>query len=142
MAEHRQPKGRLGDEQIAGHHLERRAGRVRPALIIPRHHRPRPARLDHDLRRAEHMPGGNQRHRHIADLPGVTIFQRLDLPKRPAPIPRLSDRRRLRRRKQDLRSRTAMVAMAMGHHRPGNRLNRIDMKITGRAIQTASVNRQ
>ena len=36
MAEHRQSKRRLSDEDVAGHELERRAGRVGAALVIAR----------------------------------------------------------------------------------------------------------
>ena len=57
MAEHRQAEGRLGDEDIAGHRLERRAGRVGAALVVARDDDAQAACLHHDLRGAEHMAG-------------------------------------------------------------------------------------
>ena len=65
--EDRQAEGRLGDEDIAGHHLEGQAGRVVGALVIARDHHPHALRLDGDLGRAEDMAGRRETHRHVAD---------------------------------------------------------------------------
>ena len=67
VAEHRQPEGGLRDEHVAGHDLVGQAGRVLGALVVARHHDPRAAGLDGDLGRAEHVAGGREAHRHVAD---------------------------------------------------------------------------
>src|SRR3546814_17030416 len=60
-------KGRLGDEDIAGNRLERRAGGVVPALVVAGHHRPFAPIFQHDLRGAEHMARRHEAHADIAD---------------------------------------------------------------------------
>src|SRR3546814_18400216 len=62
-----QGKGRLGDEDIAGNRLERRAGGVVPALVVAGHHRPFAPIFQHDLRGAEHMARRPEAHADIAD---------------------------------------------------------------------------
>ena len=77
MAEYRQPEGRLGDEDIAGHDLVGQAGRVARALVVSGHDDAGAAGLDGDLSRAEHMAGGGEADRHVAD---ANVFaQRGDL---------------------------------------------------------------
>ena len=63
VAEDRQPEGRLGDEDVAGHRNEGQAGRVGRALVVARGDDAEPVGLDRDLRRAEHMAGGMEGHR-------------------------------------------------------------------------------
>ena len=71
------PKGRLGDEDIASAGLERRAGRVRPALVVAGNHDPGAAVFEHDLGAAEHVAGRHEAHRHIADCQCLAIGKRL-----------------------------------------------------------------
>ena len=49
MAEDRQAKRRLGNEEIAMQRLERRTSRVRPALVIAGSDDPAAAVVEHDL---------------------------------------------------------------------------------------------
>ena len=76
MAEDRQAEGRLGDEDVARHRHERRAGRVGPALVIARDDDPLAVMLQHDLRRAEHMAGGDEADVDLADADGLAIGDR------------------------------------------------------------------
>ena len=77
MAEHRQGEGGLGDEQIAGHELEGRAGRVGAALIVAGDDDAAALPFDHHLRAAEHMAGGHEPHGDVADLERLAIGERL-----------------------------------------------------------------
>ena len=52
MAEDRQGEGGLGDEDVAGHRFEARAGRVVAALVVARDDDAAAAPFQHDLRRA------------------------------------------------------------------------------------------
>ena len=62
----RQRERRFGDERIAGHHFEGRAGRVGLALVVAGRH-PHPFTIvDAHLGRTEHMTGRMQRYLHPA----------------------------------------------------------------------------
>ncbi len=50
MTEHRQAERRLGDEHVARHEFERRAGRIGRVLVVARRHNAHAAGLDQDLR--------------------------------------------------------------------------------------------
>ena len=78
MSEDRQAEGRLGDEEIAWHRLEGRAGRVAPSLEIPGDDGAHAAILHHHLRAAEDMPGGQQGDRDVADPSWLTVGSGLD----------------------------------------------------------------
>src|SRR5690606_29526930 len=60
MAKNRKAEGRLGDEEIAGHGLERRAGRIGPSLVVAGDDGTLPAIVEDDLGAAEDMSGGNE----------------------------------------------------------------------------------
>ena len=77
MLEHRQREGRLGDEEIARDELEGGAGRVGAPLVIAGDDDARALPLDQHLRAAEHVPGREQRHRHVADGDPFAIGGRL-----------------------------------------------------------------
>ena len=62
MAEDRERKGRLGDEHIALHQLERHARRVGHVLVVAGSHDAQVAGFDGNLRRTEHMAGRMKRH--------------------------------------------------------------------------------
>ena len=67
VAEHWKSERGLGDEDIARHRHEARAGRVRAALVIAGNHHSLALVLEHDLRRSEDMAGGNEAHVNITD---------------------------------------------------------------------------
>ena len=113
MPEHRQAKGRLGDEDIAGHRLERRAGRVRPPLEVAGDNHPLALIFHQDLGRAEHMARGMQAEPHPAPLEPVAIAERRP---RLGAIAQSHDRQRLRRRPHLAMAATRVIGMAMGDH--------------------------
>ena len=59
MAEDGQAECRLRHEDVAGHRLERCAGRVAAAFVIARNDGGESSPAQHDLRRAEHVAGGH-----------------------------------------------------------------------------------
>ena len=99
MAEHRKGEGRFGDEQIARDKLEGRIGRVGAPLVVAGDHGAAAAPLDHHLRAAEHVAGRREPHRHVADLQGLAVAERLGAELRRAAEPRLHQGKRLSRGK-------------------------------------------
>ena len=67
VSENRQPKRRLGDEEIAINRLERWAGRVWSALVVAGNHYPAAAIIEHDLSAAQHVAGRHQPYLDLAD---------------------------------------------------------------------------
>src|ERR1700727_579756 len=78
----------LTDEHIALDRLERSAGRVGLALIVARDHPDAPLVLDADLRRAEDMSRGVQRHRGASQRHRRPVFDGLELPIPAQTLPR------------------------------------------------------
>src|SRR5215471_19177778 len=66
MTEHRQSESRLGDEHIAGHELERRAGRIGNVLVVAGSDDTKVFAFNTNLRRAKDVTGGME-----ADLGAV-----------------------------------------------------------------------
>ena len=85
MAEYREPEGRLGDENVAGDDLEGRASRVAGALVVARDDDARALRLDDDLRRTEHVAGGNEGDADTVDLLALAGHRGLGAPAKPSP---------------------------------------------------------
>ena len=77
VAEHRQAERRLGDEHVAGHELERRAGRIGDVLVVAGGDDAQAVRFDRDLRRAEHVAGRMKRHRDAAKPDAFAVADRL-----------------------------------------------------------------
>src|SRR5689334_1186872 len=62
MTKHRQAKGRLGDEDIAGHQFERETGGVGDVLIVAGGDYAQTIAFHSDLRRTEDVAGGMETH--------------------------------------------------------------------------------
>ena len=77
MAEHRQAKRRFGDEDVARHHLERRAGRIGRVLVIAGRDDAGVLAGHRDLRRAQHVAGGVEFDRDVAELDLLAVSDRL-----------------------------------------------------------------
>ena len=90
---------------------KRRAGRVGPALVIARDDDPLAFMLQHDLRRAEDMAGGDEADVDLADADRLVIGDRLPVLR---PVARLHDRQRLGRRQHRAVAAARMVGMAVG----------------------------
>ena len=77
MAEHRQAEGRLGDEHVAGHRLERRAGRIGTPLVVAGSDDPAATVFQHRLGAAKHVAGRDESDIDVADPQALAIGQRL-----------------------------------------------------------------
>ena len=128
MAEYRQAERRLGDEDVARHRLERRTGRVLAPLVVARHDDPLARMLEHDLRRAEHMAGGDEADVDLADAEALAIGHGFAVL---LAIAGRHDRQRLRRRPDFAVSAARMVGMAVRDERACLRLRRIDPRVGG-----------
>jgi len=136
MAEDRQAESRLGDEDVAGHRLERRAGRVGAALVVARDDDPGAVMLQHDLGAAQHMAGRSQPELDRAERQALAIAERLQAAARCVAEAHPHDRQGTRRRQHPLMAGPRMVAMAVADHRPVDRPARIDVETAGLAIET------
>ena len=67
MPKDRKRKRRLGHEDIARHKLERRAGRIAGALVVAGDDGAAAGPLDHDLGRAQNVPGRHETHADAVD---------------------------------------------------------------------------
>ena len=128
MAEHRQAERRLGDEHVARHRLERRAGRVGAALIVARHDNALAPVLQHDLRRAQDMAGGHEPRGDVAQPHGLAIADRLAVL---VAIARRHDRQRVGRRQDGAMPAAGVIGMAVRDQRAWLGLGRIDPSIRG-----------
>ena len=126
MAEHRQAEGGLGDEDVAGDRLERRAGGVAPALVIPRDHHGQAARPDHDLGRAQHVAGGNEGDLHRVAHDPLAIGGGLGRSGEALAVALRHDRQGLGRGQHRAVARARMIRVSVGDHRPGDRRDRVD----------------
>ncbi len=131
----RKPECRLGDEEIAGDKLEACAGRVAPALVVARDHRPPAAMVDHHLGRAENVSGGNERHRYVADPDWPPVVEWLEGCPCPRPEPQLHDVDRIGRRQHRIVAGPRMVRVAMGDDSARHRRMRVDMEVSRHAIK-------
>ena len=129
VAEDRQAEGRLGDEHVALHRLERRTGRIGAAFVIARYDDALAAMIEHDLRRSQHMPGG-----HEAGLHPAAAVDRLAIRHRMPglrAIARRHDRERFRRRPHRIMPAARMIGMAVRDERAGAGPRGIDPDIRG-----------
>ncbi len=137
MAEHRQGEGRLGDEDIAGHGLEGRAGGVRLALVVAARPRPGcPAIPAPPGREPSTWPAGASRQltspRRDALAPAPAAAGA-----RPAPSPR---RARMMARvgragQHGAVAGAGVVGMAMGDDGALDRTQRVDEETTRGAVE-------
>src|ERR1700731_2640154 len=135
MAEYRQRKCRLGDEQIAALRLEWRAGRVGAALVIAGNDHPAALVFDDELRAAEHMPRWHEPQRRAVTRHKLAIAGRLQGFAGQLAVPLAHDRDRLRRREDMLVAGPSMIAMAVRDHGARHRPRRVDIEIAGFAIE-------
>ena len=135
MAEDRQSEGGLRDEEIAVAWLEGRASRVRPALVVAGDDDPRAAVVEHDLRAAQHVAGGEETHPDPVDCDGLAIVDRLERTSGQLAVTRLHDSDGARRREHALVARPGVVAVPVRDDGARHREQRVDMKAAGLAIE-------
>src|SRR5690606_35593149 len=128
----RQAEGGFGNEGIAGHDLERRAGRVGIALVVAGMHPYLAADLDPHLRRAEDVTGRVQRHPGLAEPDRAAVLQPLQL-HLAQPLPQ--QRQALPACQVAAAAGTGMVGVGVGDDRADDAGRGIDVEIAGRAVQ-------
>ena len=133
MAEHRQAEGRLGDEDVAGHELEWRAGRIGHILVVAGGDDGQAAAGDADLRRAEHVAGRMEAHLRAAERDGLAIADRLRRPGEALAVAQAHDVERLLRRQHGAMAGPRVVGMAVRNQGLLDRAGRIDVEAAGLA---------
>ena len=135
MAKHRKAEGGFGDEHIARHHLERRAGRIGCVLVIAGRYDARSAMGDGDLRRAQYMSRRVECRADLAKRDGLAIGNRLRAAREVVAIAQPHHVERFLRRQHRTVAGARMIRMAVRDQRPFHRPHRIDVKAAGLAAQ-------
>ena len=128
VPEHRQRECRLGDEDVAAHQFERRAGRIGNVFVVAGGDDAKPVRLDRDLRGAKHVAGRMERHGDAAEIDALAIARRLGGAGETVAVAQPHQIERLRRRQHRAMAGARMVGMGVRDQRPLDRPGRVDMK--------------
>jgi hypothetical protein len=128
VAEYRKAECRLRDENVAGDDLEGGASRVASALVIARDDDARAPRLDDDLRRTEHVTGGNEGHGDTVDLLALARHRGLGGACEALPAPHRHDFERFACCHDGLMAGASVIGMGMRHESALDRPHRIDEK--------------
>jgi hypothetical protein len=136
VTKHRQPEGGLGDEDIAGHHFERRAGGVRRVLVVAGGDDAGVLAGHRDLRRAQHMAGGVKFEGDITEFYRFAIGDGLGAAGKMVAVAQPHHVERFLRGQHRAMAGPGVVGMAVGDHGALDRPHRIDMKAAGLAAQT------
>jgi hypothetical protein len=137
MVEHGQGEGRLGDEHVARHRLEGRAGRIGAALVVAGDDDALALVLEHSLCGAEDVTGGHEAHRDAADGDAFAVFQRLLAGIRHVLEAGAHDRQGFRRGERAAMARPGVIAVAVGDHGAAHRHGGVDIEIAGLTIEAA-----
>ncbi len=135
VAKHRQAKSGLGDEDVAGHHLERRAGRVGRILVVTGGDDADASVSHRDLRRAQHMACGMKFDGDVAESYRFAIANGLRRAGEMVAVTQPHHVERLLRRQHRAMARPRVVGMAVGNDGALDRPHRIDMEAAGFAAQ-------
>ena len=131
----RQTKRGLGDERVAPHGFERRAGGIGGALVVSQ---PRPklpsAILDSDLRRSQDVTCGMERDADAAERQRVAVRQGFDACLRPEPAFQEAPGRF--GAQVGLAARPRVIAVDVRNQRAFGRSPGIHVEAAGRAVET------
>ena len=136
MPEHRQAEGRLGDEEIAGHDLERRAGRIGLALVVAGDDDGALRKSETDLCRAEHVTGGVEADLGVAERHTFAWPDRLRAAAEVVAVTHRHDTERVRGGQYGAVTGAGMVGMPVRDERAGHRPRRVDKEIARRTIKS------
>ena len=128
VAEHRQAERRLGDEHVAGHKLERRAGRIGHVLVVAGGDDSQAIGLDRDLRRAEHVAGRMEGHARAVERQRLAVADRLRAAGEILAVAQPHEVERFLRREHGAVAGPRVVGMAVGDERLLHRPGRVDVK--------------
>jgi hypothetical protein len=123
----------LSDEDIASDGFERRADAVRLELVVAGRDPDLAAVLDPRLGRAKDMACGMQRKPHVADFTDFAILQRLDAH---VAKPLAQDGRAILVTEVGAAAPSRVIRVAVRDHRQGRRTPGIDVKFSGRAVES------
>jgi hypothetical protein len=136
MPEHRQPECRFGDEDVARHHFERRAGRIPRVLVVAGGDNAGILAGNRDLRRAQHMTGGVEFHLDVAEPYLFAVRNRLRVACKIVAVAQPHHVERFPGGQHRAMAGPGVVGMAMGDDGTFDRPDRIDVKTAGLAAQT------
>ena len=139
-AEDRQAEGRFGDERVAAHRLERRAGGVGSEFVVARDHPDFAAAFDANLRGPEDVSGRMEGDADLSDADRGAVGLGLDC----GVVIHARPQQGLSRKRGQIGARTAagVVAMSVSNQRAIDGEGRVDMEIPGRAVQAGFANLQ
>ena len=128
MAKDRQAKRRLGDEDVAGHHFERGAGRVDGVLVVAGGDHAGVLAGHRDLRRAQHVARRMEFDFDVAEPNFLAIAHRLCAAGEIVAVAQLHHVERFLRGEHGAMAGPGMVGMAVGNHGALDRTDRVDME--------------
>ncbi len=135
MAKYRQAKRRLGDEDVAGHHFERRAGRIGRVLVVAGGDDAGILAGDGDLGRTEHMAGGMEFDFDVAEPDFLAIADRLRRAGKIVAIAQPHHVERLLGGQHRAMAGPGVVGMPVGDHGTLDGAHRVDMETARLAAQ-------
>src|SRR5689334_13554509 len=133
MPEHRQPEGRLRDEDVARHKLEPGASRIGNILVISRGHHTEAAAFHPDLRGAENVAGRVETHPRVVELQVLAIADNLRAAGKTFAIAQTHDVKRLLSRQHRAMTCASVVGMTVRNEGSLDGPDRIDMEGAGSA---------
>ena len=129
----RQAEGGFGDEHVAAHRLEGRAGAIVLQLVVARGDPDLAAVLQPHLRRAEHVARRVQRQAHAVHVDPLAVGQRLQTDVSAQPRAQHAGALRLRQIRAVPAPR--MIAVRVRDDGARHRLPRVDVEVARRAVQ-------
>ena len=129
-------KRRFGDEDIARHQFEGRAGRIGNVFVIAGSDDAQPVRLDRDLRRAEHMTDGMEGDFRAAEADAFSVARRLDRAGKILAIAQPHEIERLLCGQHRAMPGARMIGMGMRDQRALDRTGGVDMEAAELAAHT------
>ena len=142
VAKHGQPEGRFGNEYIARHALERRAGRIGDVFVVAGGHDSQAVGDDLDLCRAEHVSGWMESHRRAIELDGLAIAYGLRRSGEIFAIAQSHEIERFPGGEHGAMAGAGVVGVAVGNHGFVHRLRWIDMEPAEPAAQAGGRRQQ
>ena len=133
MTKHRQPECRFGDEHVAKHKLEWRAGRVERLLVIAGGDHAQVRAFDFDLGRAEHVTGRMEGYLGAAEIDALAIADGLRGTCKGLAVAQPHEIESLARGEHRAVARARVIGMGMRNERLFDRLRRVDVETTGLA---------
>ncbi|AHB50199.1 hypothetical protein W911_10720 [Hyphomicrobium nitrativorans NL23] len=137
VSEHRQRKRRFRHEHVAGNAFERGARGIGRAFVIAGDDGPLSLPFEHNLRGAEHVPGGDQTNSDAAEVARLAVCRRFEAPRAVHAEPELHYLDGFGRRQHGVMPGARMIAVSVRDDGAGNGAGWIDVDVGGCAIEPA-----